>query len=282
MSKLALTKMANQYHDKCGPLLSPRYRQYIDQRTGYTESGFATPVDSSPPDINRPRQAKSEIKHRSISAQLEAFTDDMQRFEKFHTDILQDREGFRHIIYRNKLIIDFLYHEIERWKHLADYESERMDEIEQSWKRRRKQLQAILTPLYNGLQDSKNAEQEYYERLDALKEVCDRELTDLLKYIIDSSEQEQINQPELKQERDGYSWQQQATKYLEKEHNLVESEWWGAKNRKMFNPTEKGKAVFEALESLLESAYLDDWQDENESREKAAFKALSEPHNIDI
>ena len=238
--------MSDQYQDDCGPLLSPRHRQYLDHRTGYTETGFATPEDSSPSDIEgRPRQAKNEIKSRRVSDALQAFADDLQRLEKFYTSVLQDREAFRHIIHRNELVIEGLYNEIERWKHLADYEAERMDEIEQAWKDRRIQLQGILTPLYNGLQDSEKAEQEYYERYNALRTVCDKELTELFEYLITTSEQNQINQSELKQDRDGWNWQKQATEYLEKEHRLVESEWWGeSQNRKMYSPTDRGKAVY--------------------------------------
>jgi DNA-binding PadR family transcriptional regulator len=69
---------------------------------------------------------------------------------------------------------------------------------------------------------------------------------------------------------------------LEKEHGLVESEWWGdSQNRKMFTLTERGKAVYWALENLLESTFLDEWQQEEDSRERAALKALTEPHQID-
>jgi len=276
--------MADSYQNKCGPLLSPRHRQYIDHRTGYTKSGIATPADGSPPDIEgRARQAKSEIKKRRFSDELEAFANDMQRLEKFYTDIEQDRDQFRHMLFKNKFLIECLRREIQRWKMLADYEAERMDEIEESWQNRRFQLQDILSPLYNGLKSSENPEQEFHERYNALKTICKHDLVEIFDYIMTTSHQEQINQNELKQERDGWNWQRQVTEYLEKEHGLVKSEWWGdSKSRKMFTPKPRADAVSEALNSLLESEYIDQWQGENESRQKAAFKALSEPHNIGI
>lgn len=274
--------MANNYEDKCGPLLSPRYRQYIDHRTGYTKSGFATPEDSSPPEIEgRPKQAKSEIKNRDVSDQLRAFADDMQRLEKFYTHIEQDRDEFLHLLNTNETIIESLYHEVQRWKALADYESERLDNVEQSWENRRVQLQDILSPLYDGLQDSTNAEHEFQERYNALKTICEKELTELFEHLMESSHNEQINQRDLKQEREGWNWQKQATEYLEIEHGLVEGDWWGD-SRKMFTATERGGAVYEALQALLESKYINEWQKENDSREKAAFKALSESHNVGI
>jgi hypothetical protein len=158
-----------------------------------------------------------------------------------------------------------------------------MEDIEESWKDRRIRLQDILSPLYDGLQDSETPKQEFNERIEALKTVCAKELKELLEYVTTTSEQEQLNQSKLKQEGDGHNWQKQATDYLENDHRLVEGDWWGnSSNRKVFTPTERGKAVYEALKSLLESSYLDEWQNENESREKAAFKALSEPHNAGI
>lgn len=277
--------MTNSYESKCGPLLSPRQRQYIDHRTGYTKTGFATTEGSTPPDIEgRSRQAKQEIKHRSVSDTLQAFADDMQRLEKFYTSILQDRDAFRFALYRNELVIENLHHEIERWKRLADYETERMEDIEESWKDRRVQLQDILSPLYDGLQDSENPKQEFDERIEALKTVCVEGLTELLEYVATTSEQEQLNQSKLKQQGDGHNWQKQATDYLENGHGLVEGGWWddSSRSRKMFTVTERGVAVCEAVQALLESEYIDEWQNENESREKAAFKALSEPHNVGI
>jgi len=278
--------MADQYDNNCGPLLSPRLRQYIDHRTGYTNTIFASPVegDSSPPDIDSyPPQAKTDMKQRSFSDALQAFTYDMRRIEKFYTSILQDREAFRHVLHRNELVIESLYHEIERWKHLSDYESERMDEIEQAWKDRQIKLQDILSPLYNGLQDSTNPEQEFNERIDSLKTICDKELKELLDYIMTTSEQNQINQSELKNDRDGWNWQKQATEYLEKQHRLVDSGYIGhSEKRKYFTLTERGEAVYEAFEALLQSSYLDEWQQEGDSREKAGYKALSEPHNVGV
>jgi hypothetical protein len=276
--------MADSYEDKCGPLLSPRHRQYIDHRTGYTKSGFATREDSSPPDIDgRPKQAKSEIKNRDISDQLRAFADDLQRIEKYYSHIEQDRDEFYHLLHRNEAIIESLQHEIQRWKTLVDHESERMDKVEQSWRNRRVQLQDILSPLYNGLQDSPNAEHEFQERYNALQSVCEKELTELFEYLMEASHDEQFNQPDLKQERGGWNWQKQATERLENGHELVEGEWWGdSHTRKAFSVTERGEAVYEALQSLLESEYIDEWQNGEESREKAAFRALSESHNVEI
>jgi hypothetical protein len=49
-------------------------------------------------------------------------------------------------------------------------------------------------------------------------------------------------------------------------------------SRKKFTLTEKGELVLETAESLLASEYIDQWQNEGESREKAAFKVLCQPY----
>lgn len=271
----------DQYQRDCGPLLSSRHRQYIDHRTGYTDAGFATPEGSSPPDIDsRPRQAKSEINNRRISYRLKAFADDLQRIDKFYTSIREDREAFHDVLHKNKLIIENLHREIERWKTLADTESDRKEQVEQAWEERYVRLQDILSPLYDGLQNSEKPRQEFDERINALKTICDKELTEIFEYVIETPKEEQISEKQLKEKHGGWQWNKWATERLEQDHGLVEGDRWGQK-RKSFTLTERGKVVYEALKSLLGSEYIEQYQQDGESREKAAFKALSQPHPIE-
>jgi hypothetical protein len=273
----------SEYDKEYGPLLTPTQRQYIDHRTGITSTGFAT-SDGNPPDIEgRKRQVKSQINNeRAVSshfgAVIRAFANDIQRIEKFYNRPDQTSDDFYHLLWANKEAIKTLDFVTERLNALADGRDETWNNRMDAFSKRQIQLQAILSPVYNGLENFENPEQEFDERIKGLKTICEKELTDLLNYIMTTSEQDQMsNESKLKKQKDGWTWQQYATRDLEKDHGLVSGEQV-FQNRKKFTPTERGKVIFEALEPLLESEYIEQWQDDNESKEKAAFKALSQPY----
>jgi hypothetical protein len=169
----------------------------------------------------------------------------------------------------------------ERLKAIAESQDETWDNRIDDFSERQIQLYDILSPIYDGLQDSDNPREEFNRRIGAVKTICQEELTDLLRYIAETPKQQQLSDDRMKQPIDDSGWndQQYATRVLEDKLEVVSGGWWGeSKTHKLFTLTEKGKMVLETLESLLDSEYIEQWEEDRDSREKAAFKALSQPY----